>query len=114
MSRLEAVGRENWKELVNLSLSVLILGRTDCPACKAWTEELVDFLAADKEFAAIRFGKIELDRPGLIDFKRANPWLCELDDLPYNVIYQSGDRFNAFLADGIDLLTKRLRKASHG
>ena len=111
MSRLEAIGRENWEEFVNLPLSVLMLGKTDCPACKQWTEELNAFLDSDEEFSDIRFGKIELDRPGLIDFKRANPWLSELDDLPYNVIYKDGDKFKEFLGGGVDRLSNRLRKA---
>ena len=111
MARLETIGRENWKDFVNLPVSVLILGKTDCPACKVWTEELSEFLEKDEEFSEIRFGKIELDRPGLIDFKRTNPWLSQLDDLPYNVIYKSGDKFKEFLGRGIERLTNRLRRA---
>jgi hypothetical protein len=34
------------------------------------------------EPADVRFGKVLVDRRGLTNFKRANPWLGQVDELP--------------------------------
>jgi hypothetical protein len=109
-SRLETIGRDNWKDFLQSPTAVLMLGKTDCPACKAWTEELQSFLAQDQDWNDVRFGKMELDRGGLSEFKKANPWLRELDDLPYNVIYVNGERTKSFLGSGVERLVNRLRR----
>ncbi|MFT6398616.1 MAG: hypothetical protein ACJAYU_003376 [Bradymonadia bacterium] len=69
--------------LLEAPLSILIVGKTDCQSCKTWAAELIAFLKSDEEFAEVRFGKIEIDIPGLVSFKRANPWVSELSDLLY-------------------------------
>lgn len=107
--RLEAVDAKNWREFVAAPLSVLMLGKSDCEACAAWTAELTAFLAGDDEWKDVRFGKILLDRPGLVDFKRANPWIAELEVLPFNQIYVSGERSKSFAGSGIERLVNRLR-----
>ena len=95
--------------------AVLMLGKTDCAACKEWSEELSAFLENDEAFTDVRFGKIFLDTPGLVSFKRANPWLAEVDNLPTTVIYKGGERAKTFAGGGIDRLTNRLgRLASEG
>ena len=109
MASLEAVDNKNWREFVASPRSVLMLGKSDCAACASWTEELEAFLASDEEWKDVRFGKILLDRPGLIDFKRANPWIAELDVLPFNQIYASGERGKSFAGGGIERLVNRLR-----
>jgi hypothetical protein len=65
-----------------------LLGKSDCDHCNEFTEELHTFLAADTTYADVRFGKILLDRGGLASFKRANPWLADIDVLPYTLIYR--------------------------
>jgi hypothetical protein len=107
--RLEAIDATNWRGFVASPLAVLVLGKTDCPNCARWTEELGTFLEADREFADVRFGKMLLDRPGLGDFKRANPWLADLDVLPYTLLYRGGEKAKEFAGGGIERLVNRLR-----
>jgi hypothetical protein len=108
MGRLEKVDGGNWREFLAAPTAVLVIGKSDCPACTAWSEELDEFLAKDTEWSEIRFGKMLLDQGGLIDFKRANPWLADLDVLPFNQIYVAGERTKGFPGGGIDRLVSRL------
>ncbi len=109
MSRLEQVDGKSWRGLVQAPVAVLMLGKTDCESCARWTAELETFLASDTEFRDVRFGKMLLDRGGLVDFKRANPWLADVDVLPYNLVYVGGERRKAFPGGGVDRLITRLR-----
>ena len=79
VSRLETVDGGNWRDFVGSLVAVLVIGKSDCGACAAWSEELEQFLAADTEWQHVRFGKMLVDRGGLIDFKRANPWLADVE-----------------------------------
>ena len=49
------------------------------------------------------------DEGGLVDFKRANPWLAEVDVLPFNQIWVNGERSKSFAGSGVDRLVPRLR-----
>jgi hypothetical protein len=88
--------------------AVLMLGKSDCEHCAEYTEELNGFLAADTTYADVRFGKILLDRGGLVGFKRANPWLAAVDVLPYTLIYRGGEKVAEFAGGGIGRLQARL------
>lgn len=114
MSRLEILDGKNWEELVNSPTAVLMLGKTDCAACNEWTEELSSFLESDDKYEGVRFGKIFLDKPGLVSFKRANPWLAEVDVLPFNIIYKNGNKEKTFAGKGVERLTNRLERITSG
>jgi len=107
---LETVDGENWKAFTEAPAAVLVLGKTDCDNCLRYGSELTEFLATDREFGDVRFGKMMLDQRGLIDFKRANPWLAEVDALPFTVIYVGGERTKSFAGGGVDRLLSRLRR----
>jgi hypothetical protein len=109
MGRLEKIDGGNWREFVSAPVAVLVIGKSDCAACAAWSEELERFLAADTEWTHVRFGKMLLDLGGLIEFKRASPWLAEVDELPFNQIYVKGERSKAFPGGGIERVVGRLR-----
>jgi len=109
MARLEKVDGGNWREFVAAPVAVLVIGKSDCAACAAWSEELEKFLADETEWADVRFGKMLVDKGGLIDFKRASPWLAEVDELPFNQIYVKGERSKAFAGGGVERLVSRLR-----
>ncbi len=87
-----------------------MLGKSDCAACGAWTEELTRFLDTDLEFPTVRFGKMLLDQGGLIGFKRAHPWIAELDVLPFTQMFVAGERSKSFAGSGIERLVNRLRQ----
>ncbi|MEK6237730.1 MAG: hypothetical protein N2C14_23725 [Planctomycetales bacterium] len=110
MSRLEILDGTTLDDFLQSPRAVLMLGKSDCAACKKWTGELETFLATEEEWSGVRFGKLELDQRGITSVKRANPWLAELDDLPYNVIYFDGERKKSWLGSGVERLVNRLRK----
>ena len=55
----------------------------------------------------IVIGKMILDIPGSGRFKRDNPWLPNLESLPYTMIYRKGQHVDEFAASkGSYLLEK--------
>jgi len=114
MSRLELLDGKTIADFLAAPAAVLMLGKSDCEACARWTEELGEFLDADAEWRDVRFGKLLLDKPGLIDFKRGNPWVAGLDVLPFNAIYVAGEKKSEFAGSGIARLENRLRMLLRG
>lgn len=110
MSQLEEVNRENWEEFLGAPMAVLMLGKSDCQACQAWTLELNEFLANDDQFSDVRFGKLLLDQGGMGAFKKASPWLANVNDLPHNAIYVNGEKVKDFIGSGVERLTNRLNR----
>lgn len=110
MAEFEEVGRHNWEEFINSPRAVLMLGKTDCPACEAFAEELTAFCAKDEDWQEVRFGKLIINQPGLAKFKKANTWLADVRDLPYTLIYADGEIQKRFLGGGIQRLTNRLER----
>jgi len=98
--RLEQIDGGNWREFLQAPVAVLMLGKSDCDACAAWSTELERFLDADTEWTNVRFGKMLLDKGGLYEFKKASPWLADVDQLPFNQIYVGGERRKAFAGAG--------------
>jgi hypothetical protein len=111
--RLEILDGKSWESFLAAPNAVLMLGKSDCPACAAWSEELEAFLATDERWRNVRFGKQLLDTPGLVGFKRANPWIAELDVLPVNVLYVNGQEVKRFAGSGIDRLVTRLERTTN-
>jgi hypothetical protein len=112
--RLEILDGTTLDEFLAAPAAVLILAKTTCEHCKQWSEELAIHLDEGGAWPGVRFGKLYLDRPGLVAFKRANPWLAGVDDLPTNVLYVGGERVKTWAGGGTDRLDNRLRKAVHG
>jgi hypothetical protein len=108
MSELTILERDTWEEFLQSPLAVLVLAKTDCEHCTRWSEELTAFLAADEGYPGVRFGKLYLDKPGLFTFKKAHPWIAEVDVLPFTAIFKAGERVKTFAGGGIDRLTARL------
>jgi hypothetical protein len=113
MPELETVGPENWKAFVESEpAAVLVIGKHDCDNCNRWSAELAEFLAGpDAEaFSAVRFGKIDLKQRGLVEFRKATPWLKDVDVLPFNAIYVGGEVVKSFAGDGPQRLVNRLNR----
>jgi hypothetical protein len=110
MSRLEHLDGRTWEDFLGAPVAVLMLGKSDCEACASWTAELEGFLDEDAEWARVRFGKILLDKGGMIAFKRAHPWIAELDVLPFTQIFVNGERWKSFAGGGVDRMLTRLRQ----
>lgn len=101
----------NWKAFLDAPGAVLVLGKSDCEACRQWAAELEAFLAEDERFGEVRFGKLLLDQRGLVEFKRANPWIATVDSLPFNVLYVDGKRVKSWAGGGVGRLVNRLQNA---
>ena len=82
MDRLEMIDGQNWEAFLG-------------------TEELHGFLAEDRTL---------IDKGGLVAFKRANPWLAEVDVLPYTLVYRNGEKVSEFAGGGIGRLQSRLER----
>src|SRR4030095_2502133 len=68
MSRLEKIDGGAWRDFLAAPVAVLLLGKTTCPACQAYAQELESFLAQDSQWGHVRFGKMLLDEGGLGEF----------------------------------------------
>src|SRR5690554_2846244 len=111
MAEIQLLGPDTWREFIESPrVAHLVIGKNDCVSCNAWDEELREFLAGEHGFENVRFGKIDLKTRGLIEFKRENQWIAELDTLPFNVIYKDGKRERDFAGLGVDRLTNRLKR----
>ena len=89
---IEKIDGTNWQDFVGSGTTYLMLGKSDCDACNAWTAELQQLLEDPARWPHVRFGKLLLDHAGLVSFKRANPWVAELEVLPFNVLYRNGEK----------------------
>lgn len=110
MKTLEMIGADNWDSFVQSPFAVLMLGKTDCQACTDWTAELSAWLEADEGVPEARYGKLLLDQRGLIGFKKAFPWLADVDVLPFNAIFRSGEKVKDFAGGGLERLKNRLAR----
>jgi hypothetical protein len=110
MAMVEAIDGTNWEAFLHGDWSVLMLGKTDCDHCAAYSEELEAFLGSRERPPAVRVGKMLLDRGGLASFKRSNPWLAEVDVLPYTLIYRRGEKVAEFAGGGAERLRARLAR----
>jgi len=111
VSRLETLGPSTWQEFVGASRAVLVLGKSDCDNCARWAAELGEWLGHGEPWPSVRFGKLMLDTPGLVAFKRANPWVAELEMLPHTVVYRGGEIVKQFAGGGVERLETRLQSA---
>jgi len=111
MVELETIDGSNWQDFVGSGVVYLMLGKSDCGACNAWTTELSGFLAqsAGRYEGKVRFGKMLLDQRGLTEFKRAHgAWLKDVHDLPFNVLWKGGEKGKTWPGNGVERLTNRL------
>ncbi len=114
MSRIEQLDPTTLEDFLAADASVLILAKTTCENCSRWSEELGAACCDAGFFPGVRFGKLYLDTPGLIAFKKANPWIAGVEDLPYNVIYVKGEQVKQYAGGGIDRLSNRLNRVLGG
>ena len=110
MPELESIDRKSWEEFLEAPVAVLMLGKNDCQACADWTGELNDWFSSGDAPDDVRFGKILLDTPGMGRFKIAQPWVSEVDILPYNAIYINGERVKDWAGGKLSRLQNRLER----
>jgi hypothetical protein len=101
------VDDRNLDEVRDANLGALILTTSDCDHCVQYQAEI----AALRERGRLRevvIGKMVLDRPGSAGFKRDNPWLAGLKNLPHTLVYQRGAKVDEFSASRGAYLLERI------
>jgi hypothetical protein len=94
------------ESVVGARHGALVLAKDDCDNCAAYEAE-IRRLHDQGHLGDLVVGKLVLTRPGSRRFKRANPWLSEVDFLPYTVLYASGEKVDEFAASkGMYLLER--------
>jgi hypothetical protein len=84
----------------------LVLAKDDCDNCAAY-EAQIRRLQEDDQLGDLVIGKMVLTQPGSRGFKRANPWLSEVDFLPYTLLYAGGEKVDEFAASRGTYLLER-------
>ena len=88
----------------------LVLAKDDCDNCAAYEAD-IRRLGDQGLLGDVVVGKLVLTQPGCRGFKRANPWLSEIDFLPYTVLYTSGEKVDEFAASRGTFLLERAADA---
>lgn len=104
MSKISKITSNNWTDFLQSEISVLILERDGCTNCEEWSNEIHSSNISE----LVRFGKLNLDDTGLGRIKISNPWIAEVDILPYNAIFINGELKKHWAGGGINRLQNRL------
>jgi hypothetical protein len=91
------VNDDTIERVVGARHGALVLAKDHCENCAAYEAEIRG-LQERRLLGDLVVGKIVLTQPGCRRFKRANPWLSEVDFLPYTVLYASGEKVDEFAA----------------
>jgi hypothetical protein len=92
--------------IINAPRGALILAKDGCGSCAAYEAEIKSLQERDV-LGGLVVGKLMLTQPGSRAFKRSNPWLGTLEDLPYTVLYASGEKVDEFAASKAFFLMER-------
>ncbi len=106
--KVKTVDDGNWREFLDAPLAILTLSVSTCPACAAWSDELEDWLAEEPRWLDAMFGRVILDSPSVVDFKRENEWLDEIPGLPFTAIFVAGEPRTSLAGGGARRLERRL------
>jgi hypothetical protein len=94
------------EHVVGARHGALVLAKDGCDNCAVYEEE-IRRLHEQGLLGDLVVGKIVLTRPGCRRFKRANPWLSEIDFLPYTLLYTGGEKVDEFAASKATYLLER-------
>jgi len=110
-SRLQTIDDRTWADFRDAPAAVLVLAREDCPHCRAWSDELADFLEQDTEWTHVRFGKVFLDGDDIDVFQQENgDWLDIVPGVPFNAIFRDGQPLTSMAGGGVKRLVRRLQR----
>lgn len=98
------------ESVVGAPHGVLVLAKDDCGSCASYETEIRGLLEQGL-LGDLVVGKLMLTQPGSREFKRANPWLRDVADLPYTVLYSSGEKIDEFAASKGFYLLERAEDA---
>jgi len=64
MKRLQKLEGEAWRDFINAPIALIVLAKSTCPVCMAWSRELTAFLETDQRWKDVRFGEIFINEGG--------------------------------------------------
>lgn len=105
-----SVTDENVEMVTGAERGVLILAEDSCAACRSYGEDM-NGLEERGRLEGVVIGKMVLDKPGSGRFKRDNPWLRDVDVLPYTIVYKRGRKIDEFAASRGSYLLERIGAA---
>jgi hypothetical protein len=109
-TRFQYVDDDTIDGIVGARHGALVLAKDDCDNCAAYEAE-IRRLQDQGLLGDLAVGKIMLTRPGCREFKRANPWLRDVADLPYTLLFASGQKVDEFAASKGTYLLERAEDA---
>ena len=104
------VDDETLDRVVGAPHGALVLAKDDCGNCATYEAEIRRLQEQDL-LGDLVVGKIVLTQPGSSGFKRDNPWLRDVADLPYTVLYADGVKVDEFAASRGTYLLERAEDA---
>lgn len=110
MTIIEQLDADSWESFLSAPLAVLILSKTECSSCISLIEELNIWISTGTVPLNVRFGKILLDTPGMGAFKLAQPWVSEIDILPFNAIFINGEHVQEWAGGNLSRLQNQLER----
>ena len=103
------VDDETVESVTGAPRGALILAKDGCGSCAQYEAEIRRL--QDRELLGdLVVGKLMLTQPGSRAFKRSNPWLATVEDLPYTVLYASGEKVDEFAASKGFFLMERVEE----
>jgi hypothetical protein len=96
--------------VVDAPHGALVLAKDDCDNCAAYEAE-IRRLQEQGLLGDLVVGKLVLTQPGSGRFKRDNPWLRDLEFLPYTLLYANGQKVDEFAASRGTFLLERAADA---
>ena len=78
---------DNWNEIISSPLSIVTFTKDDCQNCKKWIEKII----SSNAIRNITFAVINLSQKGLGKIKIENPWISQIDILPFIVLFADGE-----------------------
>ncbi len=110
---LQTVSDGDLDAVIAADEGVLILAQGGCGPCSRYQQEIVALISAGR-LDGVTVGVLRLDERGAAGFKRANPWLRDLQGLPHTLIYRRGERIDGFGASKASYLLERLERGRAG
>ena len=91
------VDDETVDRVVGAPHGALVIAKDDCENCAEYEAE-IQRLQEQGLLGDLVVGKLVLTQPGCRQFKRENPWLREVEFLPYTLLFESGEKVDEFAA----------------
>ena len=104
------VDDETVDRVVGAPHGALVLAKDDCGSCATYETE-IQGLQDEGLLGDLVVGKMVLTQPGSSRFKRENPWLRDVADLPYTLLYADGVKVDEFAASKGTYLLERAEDA---